>query len=112
MQFLSTGSCVTEWRVRRAALFMRLLSSPSGSLTQVALLALHQAQSEWFVQAVNDLRVVDSAAAFETHDGPPRILPSHSQREFQESLPGIPPSTSPTYRRLGAGMSSHEGAGG
>jgi len=61
---LEAGSCVTEWRVRRAGLFFRLLRTPAGSWTQLALISLHELRSPWFQQATTDLQVVLPGATF------------------------------------------------
>jgi hypothetical protein len=62
---LEAGSCVTEWRVRRAGLFFRLLRTPAGSWTQLALISLHELRSPWFQQATTDLQVVLPGATFQ-----------------------------------------------
>ena len=67
-QTLMDCQCATiEWRVRRAALFMRLLASPAGSWTQLALLTLRELETPWFDHAVQDLKLV--VPRLEFHNG-------------------------------------------
>ena len=42
-------------RVRRVALFLRLLNSPEGSMQQIALITLESTQAPWFCAALHDL---------------------------------------------------------
>ena len=63
---LGSTSCIAEWRARRVGLFVRLICSPAGSWTQVALITLHDLQTPWFQQAVSDIRILFPGVTFRT----------------------------------------------
>jgi hypothetical protein len=55
---LGLDSFMITWRVRRAGLFLRLLNSPAGSWTQIALVTLRDLNTAWYTQTVEDVRLV------------------------------------------------------
>ena len=59
LQPLFSLDCISlQWRVRRVALFLRLVCSPEGSLEQIALLTLKGIAAPWYRDAVADLRLI------------------------------------------------------
>eukprot|EP00973_Karenia_brevis_P041660 5764873-Karenia_brevis.AAC.1 len=54
---MHTTDTTTEARVKRAALFLRMLHSPINSWQQAALVTHHNLQTPWLKQVVDDLRL-------------------------------------------------------
>ena len=85
---LGIGTCVAEWRIRRLGLFIRLLRSSPGSWTQLALIFLHEAETEWFQQVSNDFRKILPGVSFARMDGTHGafLRPTSHVRESQNKL--------------------------
>ena len=55
---MGVPSCTITWRVRRAALFVKLANAPAGSWRHLAFIAHHNLQSPWFVATFSDVLLV------------------------------------------------------